>query len=919
MAMRQAIDWQGRRLGRYQLKQLFGRGSVSEVWLADDSQLRRQVAIKLLPPTQRSDRGYLLDFAYEARAAAALEHPHILAVYDFGEQPISDDEVVTFLVMPFVTGGSLRGRLRNPAQAPNTEECLRILREAALAIDYAHSKQVLHRDIKPGNMLFQQGWLFLTDFGIARLLDSTTRRGRAPAGGGAAEYTASEQAQGQAIPASDRYSLAVVAYQLFTGRVPFRGETPYETLLKQMRDMPTPPRQLKPTIPPAVEETLLKGLAKRPEDRPISCIAFVEALEKGWKQNVPLQASPSLSPSPGNSNKRTREHFRAAPHLVPYSTGALSVLKITTPPTSPSSAPQAVVVQPVPPPAAPIADQAPPLTPARPEGLQNISSPDLLATSFASIASTPTPTITPGATWDTPSKSAAVTSQTVKTWSGSLPIPGPLETSWSVPGQVTPTKTSAFNAPVLDATAYHAQNNWAALDQVQRPVNAQGGWGVPLPSGAETGITGASGTAHGTLGAQQGLWDGKIGRRELITTVAPIGLAGVILLSSKVFGLNPPANTLQSSSAGPRTLMAGVPVLKLTGHTNQVWAASWDPTGRYLASGAKDSHVMLWDMQTLLKGSTRALQMVASPVQSWKLAGAILNNAIAWSSDGRAIAVTPGSPRSVFLLDIATNAGTPQPYTDMSTNAAEKTIYRGVAWLPGQNTFAVGETSSPRPGLALWQIGQAQKPQGELTYTGQGKPNLDVLAWSLDGLQLASVTDDHHIVIWNVGQGTMSHNLTLPPRANEQNGHPLRKAIAWSPIDAQTLVVSNSDIATVWNVQQESLTLALGTDDPDALMPPQGSTNWQPTVAGLNWSPNGRYLAGSYQHSRRIYIWDTQDNAPKTTKDGVRLQKLLFPLHKDLDKGHREAIVDIAWSPDGRYLASTSLDGTVIIWSVDAG
>jgi serine/threonine protein kinase/WD40 repeat protein len=278
-------DWQGTLIGRYRLVRLLGRGGMGEVWLADDSQLRRQVALKLLPVALSSERAFLQDFEREARAIAALEHPNILQVHDFGEQQLDAGLVVAYLVLPYITGGSLRERLRaaNGPLAPG--EAITYLRQAALAIDYAHSKQMLHRDIKPANMLLQQNWLFLADFGIAKLLSSPTLAGRTHRGAGTPEYMAPEQARGLAGPASDRYSLAVTAYQLLTGQLPFRGD-PLSVLRGQIEEEPPRPRLFNPAMPLIMEQALLWGMAKRPEDRPTSCAMLVDAIAGTWRQNA---------------------------------------------------------------------------------------------------------------------------------------------------------------------------------------------------------------------------------------------------------------------------------------------------------------------------------------------------------------------------------------------------------------------------------------------------------------------------------------------------------------------------------------------------------------------------------------------------------------------------------------------------------
>lgn len=271
-------------LGRYQLRQRIGRGGMGDVWLADDPRLRRQVAIKTLPTHNQQDREFALRFEREAQAAAALNHPHILPVHDYGVQSLPNGQAITYIVMPYVSGGSLAQRISshvaNRTGMP-PQQALMFLAQAAEAIDYAHTQGIIHRDIKPGNMLLRSDdWLMLADFGIARILSSTEQLTQTGVGFGTPEYMAPEQAQGKAEPASDNYSLAVIAYQLFTGRLPFKADTGYATTIQHMMMPPPPPRQLNPSLSLACEQVLLHGLAKLPAQRPPTARAFVTALQQ---------------------------------------------------------------------------------------------------------------------------------------------------------------------------------------------------------------------------------------------------------------------------------------------------------------------------------------------------------------------------------------------------------------------------------------------------------------------------------------------------------------------------------------------------------------------------------------------------------------------------------------------------------------
>ncbi len=320
-------------LGRYRLLRRIGKGGMGEVWLGEDPRLRRQVAIKTLPLLGQSNAEFSRRFEQEARAAAALNHPHILPVHDYGEQVLANGQVVTYIVMAYVQGGSLAERIAmlehdNRVMPPN--EAMSYLSQAGEAIDYAHSLGVLHRDIKPSNMLLRSdNWLLLADFGIARILSEPSQNTQTGLGFGTPEYMAPEQAQGKAEAASDNYSLAVIAYQLFTRRLPFSSDTSYATTIQHIMTPPPPPRQINPSISPAVEQLLLRGLAKEPAQRPPSARAFVAELHSAltgtpfeatyFNQTIPptgrapfvstagrsaTQITPALTPTGGKITER---------------------------------------------------------------------------------------------------------------------------------------------------------------------------------------------------------------------------------------------------------------------------------------------------------------------------------------------------------------------------------------------------------------------------------------------------------------------------------------------------------------------------------------------------------------------------------------------------------------------------------------
>ncbi len=805
MKAQPSMNWQGRMLGRYRLVRLLGRGGMGEVWLAEDTQLRRQVAIKLLPTVLASDKNYLQDFQYEGRAIAALEHPHILPVHDFGEQA-AGDEVTTYLVMPYITGGSLRNRIRSVAGPLPMDEGLHYLKQAAQAIDYAHSQRVLHRDIKPGNMLLQQDWLFLADFGLAKLLMSATYRSRTHAGAGTPEYMAPEQAMGKAEAASDRYSLAMIAYQALTGHLPLRGETPYETLMKQMREMPPPARQFNPNIPQAVEDTLLQGLAKRPEDRPASCTAFVNALEHDWKMSSAAQVDPEATVI-APWNKRAQERVQS---------GQLAAAPLFTP---------------------------------------------------------------------LPSKNA------------DIPQPTMIDTA-----QQPATEPAGYLQGKEEVNPYQREPLTVSSNEIQREPSTIAG--IPQPVEPK----------------------GKVGRRGILIggaiLVAAAAVGGSIALPALIHRSSPAAKKTLPPVPGPRHLIPGVPVLNLTGHSDEVWNAVWDPTGRYLVTAGQDTRVMLWDVGSYLQKSSNSFQTISAPLRSWKLSSNIDSNEVCWSADGHFIIATAiGSDElnKVHLIHAFSDSATSDIYTDAKADPLNLPSFTQVAWLPNTSTFAASQYSTFSPvKINLWKIGNLQEPIRSFGYEAPSYVSVSELAWSPDGTMLAGNTNNSKVVIWEAKTGKVRQVLQLPDRTKGQSVVTLRGALAWSPTEPNVLLVSDVDVVTVWNVQQNKLLYTLGTDDPDALTPPKNNTTkWVPNVLGLTWSPNGRYIVGGYGRSVRMCLWDLQEKPPKTTKDGVHIQDAFIPVSPRVG-GHNDIVVDAAWSPNGRYLASASFDKTVLVWKMDA-
>lgn len=288
----------GQSLGRYQIIEQLGEGGMATVYKAFDPQLERFVAIKVIRiehlPQELILRA-LKRFEREAKALARLNHPNIVRVIDFGEHLGKP-----YLVMDLVPGGTLKQKLTD--QPMHYEKAASLLLPIARALEYAHGQGILHRDVKPGNILIDdKGTPILSDFGVAKLLEveETMDLTGSSLGVGTPAYMAPEQFQGKLLDArADVYALGVVFYELVTGRKPYTGNTPGEILWKQASEALPGPRQHNPGLPVRVEKVILKALAKKPDDRYQDVAHFAAALENiGQEKSVPV-----------GSNDKKRHH-----------------------------------------------------------------------------------------------------------------------------------------------------------------------------------------------------------------------------------------------------------------------------------------------------------------------------------------------------------------------------------------------------------------------------------------------------------------------------------------------------------------------------------------------------------------------------------------------------------------------------------
>ncbi|MCC6565495.1 MAG: protein kinase [Chloroflexi bacterium] len=270
-------DLVGQTLGKYELRALLGRGGMGAVYRAYDHSLQREVAVKVINLGTSNDE-LQARFIREARTAAALEHSHIVRVYDYGVE-----RDINYIVMQNLTGGALSDRMKQASEQGRSRaslpEVALLLEQLASALDYAHAQGVVHRDIKPQNVMFNnQGQAFLVDFGIAKLLTGATNMTGTGMAMGTPSYMSPEQWASKEIgPAADQYALAVMTYQLIAGRLPFEADTPLQVMYKHMNDQPTPLSTFRPDVPMAVLHVMNRALEKDPAERFPNCTQFAQA------------------------------------------------------------------------------------------------------------------------------------------------------------------------------------------------------------------------------------------------------------------------------------------------------------------------------------------------------------------------------------------------------------------------------------------------------------------------------------------------------------------------------------------------------------------------------------------------------------------------------------------------------------------
>src|SRR6266699_1678128 len=692
---------EGQQLGNYRLIRLLGQGGFAEVYLGEHIYLDTPAAIKVLQTQLDSDE--VESFRAEARTIARLVHPHIVRVLDYGVEGKTP-----FLVMDYAPNGTLRKRYPKGVPLP-LSTIVSYVTQLADALQYAHEQKVIHRDVKPENMLLDRRYeVLLSDFGIALVAKSSryySTQGLQDLAGTIA-YMAPEQIQAQARPNSDQYSLGIVVYEWLSGTRPFQG-TFTEVAVKHTLAPPPSLRKIVPALPDEIEEVVMKALDKDPTQRFASvqefAIAFEQACQQGQASPFATHGaavSPEQPPSPDAALQLDQEVFSTILFTAPDlpSTSGLAPYEPALPPVETSVLDQSL--------ASTQSSQLPRRGIARRRLLQGLAGVGLVSAVGGGIALL---RYTQGArNAATPHGPANRVGTTLFTYRG--------HTNW-----VWSVAWSPDGKRIASASGDETAQVWDALDGDH--LNRYNGHAASVYAVAWNPIRGTAALpveriASASYDKTVQIWDPMFGD-HFYTYTGHTDWVWSVAWS--------PDGRRIASAGGDKTVQVwnasdGGHKIIYRGHTDHVFAVAWSPDGTRIASAGGDGTVQVWDPAT----GELFYKFQLYFTSMWS---------IAWSPDGQRI-VSASNDKTVQVWDAA-NGGQLFIYT------GHRDFVYGVAWSPDGKRIA---SASGDKTVQVWNASD-----GSHVYTSMGHTaSVRSVSWSPDGKLLASGSWDKTAQVWKV-------------------------------------------------------------------------------------------------------------------------------------------------------------------------